>query len=180
MPRSFRILIILVFLALIAAALVNLVRPNSIGSRTIDMPLSRLYKEIDAGNVELVRFQDSNLRGMLRDGQRFEVRGFEMGHPGMENLVGELRTRDVEFSVDPRPLSSSVITLLSVIAFPLMILALIYFLVLRPAQVSAPAVRLPTSMWEVHRELLGLRQEVADLQIAVQHLEDELYSQPKS
>jgi hypothetical protein len=92
-----------------------------------------------------------------------------------------LQEKNVRFAfesppLDGTPLTQSLIALLSVIAFPLTVLALVYFLVLRPAQSGRPLASMLNTPLSLQHEILDLRAEVADLRAAVKRLEDEIYA----
>jgi cell division protease FtsH len=91
---------------------------------------------VTKNNIESAEWQQTNFNGKLKDGTRFEVTVPDSNSAGSSSLTKRLDDGGVNYKIVGPPMSAMVIGALSVIAFPLMIMALIYFLVLRPAQMG--------------------------------------------
>src|SRR5688500_14298130 len=110
--------------------------PLSGGTQVKNLEFSELKREINSGNVLEAKWQQTRMTGKLATDQPFEARVPDPQTPGAQELERLLDAKQVKYDLESPPISNSIVGILSVIAFPLMIIALIYFLVLRPAQMG--------------------------------------------
>jgi cell division protease FtsH len=137
--RPAKTLFVLVIIIITGIAAINLVAgPTSPlgGAQVKQMTTAELNQAIEAGNIEKAEWQQSRFEGTLADGTRFTATVQPPESAGGANFEEFLRANDVEYDKRPAPISHQALGILSIIAFPLMIIALIYFLVLRPAQMG--------------------------------------------
>jgi cell division protease FtsH len=111
--------------------------PFSTQTKTVGM--KDIYAMIDKKEITDAEWQQTNLNGKyLENGVSHQ---FEALVPAVDSQAGAALQAafiksGVNWRIVPPPVSATVFGFLSMIAFPLMILALIYFLVLRPAQMG--------------------------------------------
>jgi hypothetical protein len=139
---------LLVIVVITSIALMNLITgansPFASGSKSISA--GELFVELHAGKVESIEWQQTSLRGMFLEGVPFSATFVKPSDPAavtLTDLVREVNTkggstRPVNLTILDPPASATALNVLSIIAFPLMLIALIYFLVLRPAQMRGP------------------------------------------
>jgi len=110
------------------------------GNKTLTLSYSDLVKDIsadtkDVHKVKTANWQQNSLTGGLNDGEQYVCNVPEKDSPAATQLIDLLRQNpDIDFTFDHPPVTAMVISVLSVIAFPAMILAVIYFLLIRPNQ----------------------------------------------
>jgi cell division protease FtsH len=143
MSKPARTLFALIITIFLAFAVINLVGPagNAFGAQKVeDWPISKLYDEAKKGNVKTADIQQSQIEGIYvatgGGDAKYRVNTPTSDSDEIGRLTEFLLEHKVVIEYKKPPISSNVVALLSVIAFPLMILALIYFLVLRPAQMG--------------------------------------------
>jgi len=93
-------------------------------------------EHVSNNNIDSAEWQQTAFNGKLKDGTKFEVAVPDSNSAGGGALSNRLDNAKVNYKIVGPPMSTMVISALSVIAFPLMIMGLIYFLVLRPAQMG--------------------------------------------
>lgn len=98
--------------------------------------MSRFLGALDKKQVVKGTWQQNTFYGEAQGGELFQTIVGEKSDPSAQNVVAALTKSNAEWKFENPPVSSNLISLLSVIGFPLMIIALIYFLVLRPAQMG--------------------------------------------
>jgi len=120
---------------IVAISLLNLFGPNNglMGSSPKELDYTSLVKELKAGNVEKGEWQLSRISGTLKDGTKYYT---NVNSEGKEQISREFVDNGAQLRFLDPPISSSFLSIISMIAFPLMILAMLYFLVLRPAQMG--------------------------------------------
>ncbi len=103
-----------------------------------ELTLSQLYRELnldkvdEPANVESVEWQQKEIRGKLKDGTKFTVRGNDEDSPAGRDLADALRRKGVDVKLMPPPVMAGVIGMLSFLLVPILFFALLYFFVLRP------------------------------------------------
>ncbi len=102
-----------------------------------EITLSQLYSELnldkaDPANVEKIEWQQKELRGTLRDGQKFVLRAPDEDSNSGKELIDAFNKKGVEYKLLSPPVTNGLISLASFILFPAMIFMLLYFFVLRP------------------------------------------------
>jgi len=98
------------------------------------LPATNLSKDTTA--LVNVEWQQETIRGTLQNGSEFYAHVLSPDSSGALDLRKALDESKAKVDIQPPPAISTVVSFLSVMAFPLVILALIYFLVLRPAQMG--------------------------------------------
>jgi len=134
--KTFFLLVIVIILGI---ALMNLItNPGSIfsGNTPKELPASALNEAIKSHNIVEAKWQQSTLTGTLKDGTKFTSKVADIASSAADGFENFLRSNSVPYERMDPPASTTVLSILSVIAFPLMLIALIYFLVLRPAQMG--------------------------------------------
>ncbi|HWD39485.1 MAG TPA: ATP-dependent zinc metalloprotease FtsH [Fimbriimonas sp.] len=106
------------------------------------LTLSQLEDYVTAHQVMNLDWQQTNITGKFRDPDNsnketnFETLGPDVSSSGSQPFQSILKENKVKWGISPPPISNTLLGILSMITFPLMIIALIYFLVLRPAQMG--------------------------------------------
>lgn len=97
--------------------------------------VSTLIREARDQNVAKVTWQQNVIEGTFNDGQKFRATG-----PNADSAsAGELQrilSENTKLEFKDPPLSNAALPLLSMFGLPLLIIALIYFFVLKPAQMG--------------------------------------------
>ncbi|RYG35851.1 ATP-dependent zinc metalloprotease FtsH [bacterium] len=107
------------------------------GKRTENLPISKVIDLLEKKQVEKLEWQQTSLSGTKIDGNRFEARVPDFNAPGATELYRSLSSyKDVDFRFQEPPPINTVVNILSVIGLPLMLFAVVYFLLLRPAQMG--------------------------------------------
>lgn len=128
-------LIVLVFVGI--ALLTVFSSPSSgLGSRPRTLTMSELYSYLKDKKVEKAAWQQKSLTGTIVGGERFEALVPDQDAQTSAPLMAALNESGAKWQYENPPLMNTVYQLIQVAVFPIMILALIYFLVLRPAQMG--------------------------------------------
>lgn len=98
--------------------------------------MSQLSAHIEAKDIADATWQQTHFTGVLKNGDKFDALVPDQGSAASTDLQQALRANHTPFKYDQPPLSSGIVAALSLLAGPLMIILLIYFLVLRPAQMG--------------------------------------------
>ncbi len=102
--------------------------------------MQELYVHIEAkdenSRIKKANWQQSRITGVLGDNTKFEAQVPDQHDPSAVTLATAFQQNNVPLEYDQPPFSNGVLTIISMFGFPLMILLLIYFLVLRPAQMG--------------------------------------------
>ncbi len=108
-----------------------------IGKKVEEIDLGTFKTALADGNIGSVNWQQSQITGRYKNENQYQTLAMDINSNAASDLVKQIEnTKGVKFKVEGPPMTSGVVQILSFIAFPLMILALIYFLVLRPAQMG--------------------------------------------
>jgi cell division protease FtsH len=97
---------------------------------------SQVMADAKAKLLKKVEWQQDQLKATLNNGSEIFAHVESADSPGAQDLKQAIEESGAQLDIQGPPPISTVVSVLSVIAFPLMILALIYFLVLRPAQMG--------------------------------------------
>ncbi len=95
-----------------------------------------LAKKKEIASVEWQQEQLKGTKTLKAGGEDFFAHVESADSPGAQDLKTAILASGAKLDIQGPPPISTAVSILSVIAFPLMILALIYFLVLRPAQMG--------------------------------------------
>jgi cell division protease FtsH len=101
-----------------------------------ELTTSQFIKALENDEVETADWQEKTISGKLRNGKKYHTLAPSQGDQTGAILLTELKQSKANWKLENPPITSAIVSLLSIIAFPLMIIALIYFLVLRPAQMG--------------------------------------------
>jgi cell division protease FtsH len=138
--RPAKTFFLLVIVIITGIALMNLITsPTSLISGTKppkELQASELYSKIDNGEIVSAEWQQTVFSGELKNGDRFTAKVADVSSAPAGEFEKYLRDKKVPFKRMDPPASATLLSILSVIAFPIMLIALIYFLVLRPAQMG--------------------------------------------
>lgn len=160
MSKSARILFALIITIFVAFAVINLIGPMSSSRATREITISELYNLASLGELKSASIHEGSISGELVNGEKVLVYGVRNDSAMGAEVLKMLMDNGVEVTFERPPMSSNVLALLSVIAFPVMILALIYFLVLRPATLYRPSV---TQAQLQAAEMEAMRQELREV-----------------
>ncbi|HVT13646.1 MAG TPA: ATP-dependent zinc metalloprotease FtsH [Fimbriimonadaceae bacterium] len=124
-------------------ALMNLITTPAIfgGAQPKAVDIATLIGKVKAGEVTKIDWQQNKLTGEYTNGDKFTTNFVEYSSAGarpLQDAIAEAGGKGKAPAVnllDP-PASTTIVSVLSVVAFPLMLIGLIYFLVLRPAQMG--------------------------------------------
>lgn len=136
MNRAARTIFLSLILVIVAISLLNIFGPTSslMGAQPKELPYTDLIKEVKEGkNIEKAEWQADRVSGTFKDGSKFWTR---VPEKATETVTQAFVDNNVKLNFLDPPMSSSFLSILSIIAFPLMMLAILYFLVLRPAQMG--------------------------------------------
>jgi cell division protease FtsH len=125
--------------------LMSYLGPASVGlaKQPKSIPVSEVYRLAAAKQIKSAYWQQDTLHGELTpQGAQDEGASEYTAHvenvdaSGSAPLKQALHDSNARFEIEGPPVINTVVSILSVFAIPLLILALIYFLVLRPAQMG--------------------------------------------
>ncbi|HMS54244.1 MAG TPA: ATP-dependent zinc metalloprotease FtsH, partial [Fimbriimonadaceae bacterium] len=138
MNRTARNLFMAVIGVIIMISLMNLMGPTGsmFTARPKELKTGEFMKELESKNVAEANWQQRQISGTLKDGTKFFVNAMEPEAQGAGPILEELRASGANYDIKPAPVSSIVISILSMIALPLTILLIFYFFVIRPAQMG--------------------------------------------
>jgi len=103
------------------------------------LSLSDFYTKLKANTVDTADWQQQQITGKLsgdEPGKLYKVLVPEVSTPGGAEVMKELKGSKAIWKLEDPPAINAVMSVISVMVFPIMILLLIYFLVLRPAQMG--------------------------------------------
>ncbi|HTQ08455.1 MAG TPA: ATP-dependent zinc metalloprotease FtsH [Fimbriimonadaceae bacterium] len=135
--------LLLVIVVIAGIALMNLiVGPSSFlnGPQPKTVDIATLVKDVQKGNVSKIDWQQNKISGEYygTPPEKFTTNFVSPSDAGAKPLLDAISADPKQIQVnylDP-PASAAVLNILGVVAFPIMLIALIYFLVLRPAQMG--------------------------------------------
>lgn len=106
------------------------------GKQTKQLRLDEITSYLKLKKVQTANWQQNQLNGELKDGTQYTVTVPDKDGQGATQLQALIEESGAQFTLDHPPVIAMVLSVLSVIAFPAMILAVIYFLLIRPAQMG--------------------------------------------
>ena len=126
----------------LVASLVLLSVWNVYGSfdRNPSMPLSQLYQFLDERAVERLEWQDEGLTAEMKDGSIFYIRAFDVESNAGADLIRAALKSGATLNLRPSLRNSTLLSITSILAVPLFIVAMIYLLVFRPLQSPSSGV----------------------------------------
>ncbi|MGV3615938.1 MAG: ATP-dependent zinc metalloprotease FtsH [Fimbriimonas sp.] len=139
MNKPTRTLLVLVVIVFVSIAIMSTLSSGSGGfgvQKRDDLQRSQFLTALEKGEVETAVWQQNTITGKLTNGRQYQVLVPDKDSPGAPSVVAALDASNATWKYEQPPITTAIVGLLSVIAFPLMIIALIYFLVLRPAQMG--------------------------------------------
>lgn len=145
MNKPARTFVYLLLVAAAAIALLNVVgggqSPFSSSQAEVKMVTSDVYAALalpknSPAAIASAEWQQKTLTGKLNDGKLFRASVDEQGTPGGTLLAKALNEAKVKWDLKDPPIANGILSVVSMLAIPLMMVALIYFLVLRPAQMG--------------------------------------------
>ena len=134
--------ILYMFLTVVAIVVAAMFLPNSPGlfggTPPQQIELSKFVSSVRANDVDHVEWQGSTITGnFVTSKAKFEVNSVpEISTPAGGAILQDLNDHKVNYSPKPPPISSQITGIFTLIFFPLMVIAIIYFLVLRPVQMG--------------------------------------------
>jgi hypothetical protein len=137
---------LLVIVIITSIALMNLIADKANGSSVKSISAGDVISGVHGGSIESIEWQETRLRGKYRTGGKFTANYVKPSEPAavtLTDLIREVNTKGgstptVKLTILDPPASLMALSILGIIAFPLMLVALIYFLVLRPTQMRGP------------------------------------------
>ncbi len=131
---------LLVIVLIAGIALMNLITtPSGLlgGGDVKELQTYELNRAIKENNIQDAKWQQNTFSGTLKGtGQKFTAKVATQDSQAGAEFENLLRQNDVHYDRSDPPAATTILSVLSVIAFPLMLIALIYFLVVRPAQMG--------------------------------------------
>ena len=130
------------FLIVVAIVITAMFLPNNAnllgGNQPKQLNLADFVSNVESNNINgLVEWQQSTISGALKDGTKFEVTSVpETNTDAGANLLSKMDQFKVKYEIKAAPISAAIVSVFSVIFFPVMVIAIIYFLVLRPVQMG--------------------------------------------
>ncbi|RYG23509.1 ATP-dependent zinc metalloprotease FtsH, partial [bacterium] len=134
-----RMLTFVVLAVVLCIAALQMVGPGSgmlVGNSPKKYDLQQLSEAVKKGDITKATWQGTTLEGSLADGTRFETSVPDPNSGGSAPIQEMLQQGNVKVSFASPPVTAALLQVLATIALPLMIVGLIYFLVLRPAQMG--------------------------------------------
>lgn len=108
-----------------------------VGNGPRHMNTSELYDQIGKKNIESAEWTQTTFSGKLKENKEsFEANVPEYNSAASQTLQQLLVTNGVPFDVKRPPVTAALFSILSYIFFPVMILVVIYFLVIRTGQMG--------------------------------------------
>ena len=139
------LVLILIIAALVILAANTLFQSSAfnLAQQPLELQMSDLTKALNDQKVESLTYQGNSVDGFLKSdlAKGEKSRPFHVLAPEQSsNAGGQLEKlfidSKVTWKIIPPPFSNAIFQLLASITLPLMIIALLYFLILRPAQIG--------------------------------------------
>lgn len=136
-PARILVLIVLAIFAGVVLMQMFMGSPSmGLGGRPKEMALSEFNTELAAKNVADVKWQESTLNVTMNNGDKRFVQGTQKDSPTGEKLTEKILASGAKLSYEPPPLINGVMGFLGLIIGPLLVLLLLYFLFIKPAQMG--------------------------------------------
>jgi len=111
---------------------------SNLSSLSTDKPLELTWSQVidKAKNNEVaeVTYQQSTLSGKLKDETKFTADAPNVDSPASAPIIQKLIDTGIKVNTPKPPISQTMLSILSMLAFPVMIFLLLYFFVFKPAQ----------------------------------------------
>ena len=142
MSKAAKTFLILVVTVVGLIAVMNLFAdPKSLstalgGKAPEQLAITDLFAKLRDNEITSAEWQMTKISGKLKNGNDYEALVGTPDTPIAEKIYSAFDDAKVKLTNVPPPPITNVVSILSIIAFPLMILLMIWFLVLRPAQMG--------------------------------------------
>jgi membrane carboxypeptidase/penicillin-binding protein len=131
--KTGKVWFVILVVGILVLAFINFSGAGSLGARQQQLAFSQVAQR--SGSIRKMKIEpDGQIFGEFDDGTRFESRGPDLTSPVWADFMTAMRASTPAPEVDfpPPPAAQNLISLLSIIALPLMLFGLVYFLLLRP------------------------------------------------
>ncbi|MFQ3676672.1 MAG: ATP-dependent zinc metalloprotease FtsH [Fimbriimonadaceae bacterium] len=139
MNKAARMFLLSILMVIIAIGVLNAIGGSGQGlmggPRINELSQSELMREAAAGNVLEARWQGNTIEGRLQNNERFRTTTTDV-NAGSSEALNRILTEKGNLKIEGPPPFQTVLAVLSVIGFPLLLIALLYFFVFRPAQMG--------------------------------------------
>ncbi len=138
-PRQTLMLVVIVIVAIIMLLNVfssGMKMGSIMGKGPQRYSLGEFLSQVQDGNVKNANWQMDQISGKLKNGGDYVVNAVPYDGAMSPYIVGKLNDAKVDFDTKPAPLSVSILQVLSFLAVPLIIVAVFWFFVYRPAQMG--------------------------------------------
>jgi cell division protease FtsH len=138
LSKAARTLFLGVMVVIVVIATMNLLSTNTplMGPQPRELTMGQLHQEIEARNVREATWQQTTIEGTLADGTKFRATGVDPGSAGGSALQEKMVEYGVNYEIKGAPMIAGFLTLLTMIAFPLIIILILYFFFIKPAQMG--------------------------------------------
>jgi len=106
------------------------------GEQPKQLAATQLVNEVRAGNIKDGKWQMDKISGSFKSGKSYEARVGSQDSQSANVYLNAFADANIPLDTAQPPAITSFLSILSVIAFPLLIGVMIWFLVLRPAQMG--------------------------------------------
>jgi cell division protease FtsH len=135
--KTLLIMLGVVLAIFIGAALISPNAPALLGTGPRDLKTWELNDQINKKNIESAEWTQTTLTGKLKDTKEaFEANVPEYNSSASVALQNQLNANGIHYDVKRPPVTAALLGILGVVFFPIMILVVIYFLVLRSGQMG--------------------------------------------
>ena len=125
-------------IVIITIALMNVFSGGPLGSMGASSPeeltVGQLLERVKEGKVEKVEWQETDIRGTFKDGRKFVATGPTTRDPVGQALFNDLVKYNVDVDTKTPPISQTALSLISMFAFPVIMVLILWFFFLRPSQ----------------------------------------------
>jgi cell division protease FtsH len=106
------------------------------GPKPKELSLKQFYTALDKLQVQDAAWQQTTISGKMKDGSKYFVRAGESGDQGAPETRRRLEASGADYKIEDPPAINNVLGFVGAIAFPLMLVAFLYFFFIRPAQMG--------------------------------------------
>lgn len=139
MSKNIRGFLILIVVLISGFAIMSTLSTNgsAFGLRKqTNLSSNEFLSALEKKEVKDAKWQQNTISGELKDGRYYSVLVPDKDSPSATPFASAMTESGIRWAYENPPPSAAFAQLLSIIAFPLVIIALIYFMVLRPAQMG--------------------------------------------
>ena len=133
--KTFLLLVITIVCGIVVMNLIT--SPSVFGGSARELDTYSLNDAIKNHQIISAEWQRTTLSGVLKPEGRFTARVADVSGPSAGEFEKFLRDNNVPYRIMDPPATTTIVGVLGVVAFPLLLIVLIYFLVLRPVQMGA-------------------------------------------